>query len=459
QNIAPQAVTVLLQHAHRTLTALHQQQIIVGDLNDTNVFFTPNQPFTSAWIDTDSYQLDRYPCPVALDSFLDPHLYTVQNFSAKPIFSTQSDWYAFAVLFMKSLLHVHPYGGMHRVYKSLRTRAEARVSLFDTAVTYPKRARPIESLSDDLLHHLHRIFEQDYRQPIPLTFLTDYANNLIACPQCHLNYPRQRTGCPTCHQQTPVPQVTPTQPFSFSIDGFIEYVGLQANGRFWCIVRQQDQYKLVRAGVGGILDEKPLFSGRSGYRFGIFNHYLVVNPPQGNQLLILDVSGKQPQRVEMIETAVFRETAVFATTPQHLYRIAGTWIMRGSVQDGHYVEDAVATAHRAQTQFWASPYTDTIAGYHRIFSEYRFFLRNASGNNLDLDVPQISAGESVVETAVLFQPDHIQILLKIRKRSQLRTEIHQFNHSGQRQKSQSKSGGTFEKMVESSKQTLFPLTH
>ena len=158
-------------------------------------------------------------------------------------------------------------------------------------------------------------------------------------------------------------------------------------------------YKLVRLGVGGKLDEMALFQGQPGYRFGIFDHYLAVNPPPGRQLLILDIGDHQPQQVTMIATALFRETAVFAATPNHLYRIAGTWIMRGSVQNGLYVEDAIATAHRNQTRFWASPHTETLAGYHRIFDENRFFLVH-DGAGYDIPLPPLGYGESLVETAV-----------------------------------------------------------
>ncbi|HFE66780.1 MAG TPA: hypothetical protein ENJ93_05920, partial [Chloroflexi bacterium] len=44
QAIRPGAIAALLARVHQTITRLHQQQIVIGDLNDTNVFFQPGNP-------------------------------------------------------------------------------------------------------------------------------------------------------------------------------------------------------------------------------------------------------------------------------------------------------------------------------------------------------------------------------------------------------------------------------
>ncbi len=455
-NIQTQSILALLTQIHQTLTTLHQSGIIVGDLNDTNLFFSPmptqsqsSPPFTPAWLDVDSYQIAHFPCPVAMESFLDPALYGIANFSQKPVFSELSDWYAYAVLLVKSLLHVHPYGGTHHQLKSLRSRAETGVSVWNTAVTYPTRALPPETLSDDMLQALHLIFDQGHKRPFPIHALTDYANNLVTCPHCTLVYARQRPTCPACAHQIPVQHKPAAGELRtlLEVDGFIEHVALRPDGRFQVIVREGSQYKLILAGIGGKVSETALFTGTPGYRFGLFDNFLVVNPPQRPQLLILDISGPQPTQVTMIETALFRETAVFATTPQHLYRIAGTWIMQGSVQNGHFVEDAIATAHRRQTKFWASPYHDTIAGYHRIFAEHRFFLHTAQGHELDLALPPLPAGDIIAETAVSFSPNHLALILKVGQKKQFRTEIHTYDYQGKWVKKEELAGDAWETAV------------
>ncbi|MCA9922455.1 MAG: hypothetical protein KC421_08785, partial [Anaerolineales bacterium] len=288
QAVQTQTAVMLLHTVRQTLSRLHKANIIVGDLNDTNLFFTPSskQPqaahlFTPSWLDVDSYQFAQFPCPVAMESFLDPQLYHIADFSRQPVFTEQTDWYAFAVLLTKSLLQVHPYGGVHHSVKTLRSRAEAKISVWNTAVTYPVRARHPETLSDDILHELHLIFERGLRRPFSSRLLTDYANILMACPQCGTAYPQRRSGCPTCHHQSPTPQRDLSHQIRtlLEVDGLIEHVALRPDGRFWVITRTGEQYRLVLAGVGGIAGDTLLFSGAPGYRFGIFGNYLVVNPP------------------------------------------------------------------------------------------------------------------------------------------------------------------------------------
>ena len=438
-NIQTQDVIQLFQHIHHTLSLLHHDNIVIGDLNDQNIFFSPAPPLpcSPAFIDVDSFQLPRYPCPVANLNFLDPTLYHVTDFSQRPFFTPHTDWYAYFVLLIKSLLQIHPYGGTHKQHKSLQARAQAGITILDPAITYPRNARHPETLSDDLLHHLHLVFAKGHRQTFPLDLLTNYANDLTICRQCDLAYPRQRPSCPTCQHQTPI-----TQPISqqlrqlLQVDGFIEHITIQPNGRILVIVQTNGQYKLFRLGIGGTKEEVVLFNGRPGYKCTIFgdgisSHHLAVNPPHSPQLLILDISGTQPQKVTMLETAEFLGTAVFATTPNHLYRIAGNWIMRGSIQNGHYVEDALTTAHQAQTQFFGSPYSNLIAGYHRIFAQTQFFFIDQHGASYDMDIPPLPAGASVPETAVTFSRDTIAIIQKVGVNGRYTIHTHIANHQGQ----------------------------
>jgi hypothetical protein len=304
------------------------------------------------------------------------------------------------------LLQVHPYGGAHQQHKSLMARAQAQISVLDPSVTYPQTARQPDTLSDDLLHAVQRIFDKGERFPFPAHLLAEK----------HVN---QSTVQPVSHRPPAASRQHPKQ--LLTVNGLIEWVRVQSDGRIHAIVRENDSYKLVRLGVGGKLDEMALFNGRPDYHFTIFGRYLAVNPPQGGQLLILDVGGSQPQKVTMLETALFRETAVFAATPRHLYRIAGTWIMRGTVRDGLYVEDAIATAHRHQTRFWASPLTETLVGYHRIFAEQRFFLIH-EGSSYDIPIPPLGQGESLGDTAVTFTTSSVTIQRTITQRGQPRRD-------------------------------------
>ncbi|MCB8948368.1 MAG: hypothetical protein H6653_10180 [Ardenticatenaceae bacterium] len=433
-------IVPLLQRLHQTLNRLHQLQIVVGDLNENNIFFTPPGPNGSEafWIDVDSYQFGSFPCPVAMPAFLDPTLYHVSNFGERPYFTPLTDWYAYAVLLVKSLLQVHPYGGMHRQHKTIQARATAGVSLFDSDVTLPPNVHPPETLSDDLLHHLHTIFARGERRPFPAHLLQQYAQNLRTCPHCGLDFPANRRGCPACSHPTPVP----TQPISAAgprtllrVDGFIEAVFGQPNGRLLIIYRQGEQVRLVRAGIGGVISDVALFSGQPGYRFGAFtlpngHDFLVVNPPHRPQLLLLDIHTAQPQQVTLLETALFKNTAVFATTPHHLYRISGGWIMRGTVRHGNYLEEPIGTAHQAQTQLFGDPHSDRIAGFHRIFAQHRFFTIGPDGTERPLPATQ-PPHSHLTEAALAFAPDRIGIVQKLAVNGRTHTDVQIFNAQAQ----------------------------
>jgi hypothetical protein len=406
-------VLALFRPIHATLTSLHRQHIIVGDLNDQNICFTlsPDHTFTPFWLDVDSYQLGAFPCPVAMETFLDPHLYGVGDFGQRPYFSPATDWYAFFVLLVRSLLGVHPYGGVHTQYKTLAARAQAGVSILHPDVVYPATAVSPTTLTNNLRRHLSQVFEQGQRPPFPLSLLDGYAH-VFAAPEV-----------------IPVPPPTTGVTCLFTTPGFIEAVRMMDNGRLRIIVRDGEQLRLVELGIGGVLREMALFNGRPGYRFALFGDILAVNPPDSRQLLLLEIDGSQPRKMQMLATEPFGDTAVFTASPHHLYRIAGNWIMRGAVQRGLYVEEAIATAHRRQTQFWASPHDPTLAGYHRVFAEQRYFVQHKSAI-YDVPIPPLAAGESVRETAVTFGPASVAFWRKINRRGRLFTDLILVNHRG-----------------------------
>jgi hypothetical protein len=448
QAVTTAAVVALFQEIHRSLSQLHQLGVVVGDLNDHNLFFnslaqTEPPVFAPYWIDVDSYQVGGFPCPVALESFLAPELYAVADFSRQPVFTPLTDWYAYFVLLVKCLLQVHPYGGVHRTsgvhrrHATLRTRAAARVSVLNTEVIYPQRARPLESLSDDLLHELHRVFDQGERQPFPLNLLTDYAAGLIHCRHCGLAYPRQRTGCPGCRQVTPAP-VPSARPGGLrvkllvQVDGAIVHLAVLPNGRVLVISRTGNSYNLIRAGASGPYEQQTLFHGRPGYRFGFFGDlYLAVNPPQSRQLLILDLSGTSPKQVSLVETALFQNEAVFAATPNYLYRIARGAVLKGSVTGANFLEEVVATARRDQTWLWPSRHSDSVAGFYRFFDAHHLFVLNAD-NTLYETVDSIAGpGTSVVEMEAQFSPTAVAFIAKLHRHGQPSQRVLLVNGRGQ----------------------------
>ena len=379
----------LLVDLRHDLQMIHAAGAVVGDLNDHNLFFDTVSPdadrMSRYWIDVDSFQFAGFSCPVALSSFLDPRLYGVTDFATRPVFSRESDWYAFAVLMCKTLLKTHPYGGTHHRLQTLQARATARVSVLHPTVTYPKAARPATILDEALLDYLRRVFAGDHRSAPPATLLQDLRQELAHCPACAQSYAASRPRCPICHKQSP--RVKPAQISGalrvrplLQTSGAITHVFVRPSDHITVIIRQGASYRLARLDSDGLLNEFPLFTGRAGARFGLFKDVLVVNVPPGDELLLLDLGASKLRVLTTLKSERFDADAVFAATPEALYRIANGYVLRGQVRHGRFLEEVLTTAHRRQTRLWASPGADHLAGYHRLFTENQFFTIDDCGS-------------------------------------------------------------------------------
>jgi hypothetical protein len=203
-----QAVTVL-RDLHATVTALHRAGVIIGDFNDSNVLVSGQRAYL---IDADSFQFGSYPCAVFTERFVDPRL--CDPAAAAPVlcrpYSDDSDWYAFHVLTMRTLLGVGPYGGVYRPTDPARRIPQAgrplrRVTVFDPEVVYPRPALPYDLLPDALLARLQDVFCRDRRGPLPLALLDDL--RFTRCLGCGAEHARDL--CPRCRPRMARPAAVP----------------------------------------------------------------------------------------------------------------------------------------------------------------------------------------------------------------------------------------------------------
>ena len=188
----------MLADLHRTVESLHARGVVIGDFNDLNILVRGAEAHV---IDADSFQLDGFPCAMYTERFVDPLL--VAPTAARPVpskpFSRESDWYAFAVLAMQTLLCVGPYGGIHKPKVASDkvphdARPLRRITVFHPEVVYPKPAIPWSALPDDLLHAFSRIFQEDDRRPLARSLLESLSWS--RCASCGLEH--ARAACPRC---------------------------------------------------------------------------------------------------------------------------------------------------------------------------------------------------------------------------------------------------------------------
>jgi tRNA A-37 threonylcarbamoyl transferase component Bud32 len=202
--VAGDDVVAALLALHDAIAGLHRAGIVIGDCNDLNVLVEGRGVHL---IDVDSYQFGGFRCEMFSERFVDPRLCDAQLQPIAP-HDTDSDWFAFAAMAFRSLLGVGPWGGVHQpAAASQRCPAAARparrISVLGTEIVYPRAARSLAILPDELLAAFRAIFERDVRGPFPRAELERL--RLRACATCGDEHARVR--CPTCQTLAHLPPI------------------------------------------------------------------------------------------------------------------------------------------------------------------------------------------------------------------------------------------------------------
>jgi len=296
-------------------------------------------------IDADSFQFGRFLCRVFTARFVDPLLCVpdaTQLVLHRP-HTTTSDWYAYTVMLMQCLLFVGPYGGIYRPrHPAHRVPHEARplrrITIFHPEVQYPKPAVPYGTLPDALLHYWHLVFEQDVREPFPLSLLdTLHWQRCARCGTAHA-----RSVCPQCASAAPatVKEVLTrrgavTVQRLFRTPGLILYAALQEGALHW-LYSEPDQVRREDGTVvwHGALDPqihyrlcgKATLLGKAG-------QVITLVPGHTPERLSVDSAGTQP---------------LFDTNARARYWTAQGQLLRDGPWGPEYIGDVLA----GQTHVW-----------------------------------------------------------------------------------------------------------
>jgi hypothetical protein len=336
--ISQQLVTSLFRDLHETVLKIHQVNVTIGDFNDLNLLVSQNQVNL---IDADSFQFGQFPCQVFTARFVDPIL--CDRNANQPILTSQhnpdSDWYAFTVMLMQSLLYVDPYGGVYKPKSQTAmiphsARPLQRITIFHPDVRYPKPAIPYKVLSDDLLHHFHNCFEKDWRGIFPQSLLTSM--QWKNCQQCGIEH--LRDTCPIC---MPLIAILPNPSkiaawgegkckviHIFQTEGVILQVALQNNFLHY-LYHVNHEFKRE--------DNTVLLSGEldASIQFTIFSKSTIVSK-QG-KALTLTQGQTQAIAAELIRANSFSRY----------------WIDQGQLlRDGKLGNEYIGDILEGQTQFW-----------------------------------------------------------------------------------------------------------
>jgi len=122
----------LVQEMRSGVQSVHDAGVLIVDLNEMNFLVSKDFKFLY-FIDVDSYQTPKYPATAIMPSVRDPLVKGTD-------FTTNSDWWSFAIVSFQMLVGIHPFKGKHPTIKGFQKRMEAGISVFDSSVRMPKVA-------------------------------------------------------------------------------------------------------------------------------------------------------------------------------------------------------------------------------------------------------------------------------------------------------------------------------
>ncbi len=416
-----------------TIKTIHPNGLVMGDSNDLNALFR-NQEML--FIDVDAWQFDHFPCPVATEQFLVPELYGI-NLSLKPVFKPEYDWYSYAVMLFKSLLLTHPYGGIHKDYKQLTTRAARRITVFDSGVTYPKIAFTPDILNDDLLDAFDKIFSKGQRGMFPLETLKAYTDSLVECKSCNTYYPNSKRSCPVCSAATLIIISRPTTVTKgITVTEFIKTNGpivfhKLIGTTIYLIAYESGKAVLYCKRGSGPVTRNELFNEMPGARYEVVGDILVVNPPGKTQLLLLDTTTNPLQPIAKSETSLFtvNRRPIFRASSRFIFRIVSDSLLYGEMVDGRFVEYTLRQVIDQLT--WFNVKTDdfsdrpTAFGFFQMLEKQLYWLVWEGRIYDNLSLSPLDPGESLLDLTVRYSSQSIFIrrLTQHLGVNYLRTEI------------------------------------
>jgi len=403
--VSNDSVVLIFRDLHGTVVSTHSIGVVIGDFNDLNVLVSGTEAYV---IDADSFQWGPYPCRVFTARFVDPLLCDPKAVSPMLVrpHSRKSDWYAFSVMLMQSLLFVDPYGGVYkpknpnnRVPHSARPLH--RITVFHPDVVYPKPAVPYNVLPDEMLQWFHLIFEKDMRGDFPLKILEDM--RWTNCSNCGTEH--ARAVCPNCTQVMPEAvkevtkvrgQVTATR--AFRTRGLVLFAAFQ-DGKLRFLYHEDGKFKREDGSVviSGAID--PLM------RFRIKGDSTLV--AQGSRVITLTPG----QKSEVITVDSFGTLPIFDANERFRYWIISGQLLRDGALGPEYIGDILTN----QTLFWVGP---TFGfGFYRAGNLSVTFTFDAErrGINDSIKLPPIKG--QLVDSTCVFTRDRCWFFVSSRQGS------------------------------------------
>lgn len=388
---------------HDVVWSLHDRQVVIGDFNDLNVLF---DGLSVSIVDADSMQFGGYFCHTYTNRFLDPLCSDKSVLALTRPHTEDSDWYAYFIMLLQSLLYVGPYGGVHRPKSGQRLQHDARVlarlTVFDSNVVYPKPAIPLNVMPDEVLDYMHQVFEQDKRERFPLQLLD--ALRWTTCSQCGLAH--ARGVCPACAAPgVPVQKVT--------IRGTVTARQVfRTTGRLLHVVNQAGTLRYLYHENGAFYreDGRKILSGDLDpeLRYRIQGKSTLIG--KRGRVFVVDEDGTNRR----IDTDTYRDTLpMFDANSHNTFWLSGGQLLK----NGRFGSEYVGDVFRNQTLFWVG---ESLGfGQYQIGQINRAFLFTPSrrGLNDQVALPPISG--QIVDATCVFSDSHAWFFATVQDQGKL----------------------------------------
>jgi hypothetical protein len=163
-NLTPELTLLLVRRLQQGVAHVHSKGILIVDLNEMN-FLVAADFGEIFFIDVDSYQTPSFAATSLMESVRDRH--------AKS-FSTNSDWFAFAVVSFQMFVGVHPFKGsfpplqqLSDTQRKLDARMLGNISVLHKGVSVPMSCFPFSLIPPVYLDWYRAVFEEGKRLPPP----------------------------------------------------------------------------------------------------------------------------------------------------------------------------------------------------------------------------------------------------------------------------------------------------
>ena len=397
QGVPTDNAIALLRDLHGVVSAVHRVEVggapvVIGDFNDLNVLVDGQK---ANLIDADSMQFGQFHCMTYTTTFVDPQLCDPSRDAPVLVrpHTPSSDWYAFTVMVMQTLLFVGPYGGIATCVLHNK-RPLLRVTVFDPTVRYPRPAIPFGMLPDELLHHLQQVFVKDQRGVFPAALLDRL--RWTKCTACGTEH--GRATCPSCSTVAPnavkevtrvTGKVTATKIFPTGAHGNVRVLRADVDYRGRLFYLYLDGDKLCRES-GSELGRVPQPDPHTRFRLRADETLMGV----GTAVLRLK-HGQAPERIDIDPGPV----PTFDANATHVFWAEGGRLLRDKTIGYERVGDVL----RGQTLFWVGAAFGF--GFYRAGSLNVAFVFSFAGQSLNdaVKLPPITG--LLVDAACTFAKD------------------------------------------------------